>query len=124
MSYQFSLKSLENLSLAHEKLQIIAIEMIKEFDFSIICSYRNEQAQNDAYANGYSELKWPKSAHNHLPSLAIDCTPFPLDWKNIESFKKMRRIFYYIADDKNIKIKPLIKFKNGGADYPHFELDL
>ena len=34
-------------------------------DFSVICGYRGEVPQNEAYANGLSTKQFPDSMHNH-----------------------------------------------------------
>lgn len=38
----------------------------------IDCSYRDEAAQDLAFQTKKSNLQWPKSAHNKLPSWAVD----------------------------------------------------
>jgi peptidoglycan L-alanyl-D-glutamate endopeptidase CwlK len=72
----------------HPDLQRVADEAIKHYDFAIVEGFRNEKAQNIAYASGASQRKWPFGEHNKLPSDAMDCYPWPIDWsdtpKNVE----------------------------------------
>ena len=44
-------------------------------DFMIDCSFRNEYAQNMAYEDETSKVRWPYSKHNKLPTPAMDCVP-------------------------------------------------
>jgi hypothetical protein len=37
-------------------------------------TYRNEKDQNDCFANGSSNLKYPKSAHNFIDDQAMPCS--------------------------------------------------
>ncbi len=50
-------------------------------DFLIICGFRGEAEQNNAYKSGNSHAKWPDSFHNH--GAAIDLVPvmFGIPWK-------------------------------------------
>ena len=45
-------------------------------DITIVCTYRGRIAQNKAYYNCTSKLKFPESKHNVSPSLAIDVVPY------------------------------------------------
>ena len=76
----FGKASLKELSECDARLQEIANEAIKYFDFSVLEGHRNERDQNIAYAKGLSKLKWPFGNHNASPSRAMDLAPFPIDW--------------------------------------------
>ena len=118
--FAFGKKSLERLSQCHPDLQKIANELIKELDVSILCGFRGEKEQNQAFINGKSKLKWPRSKHNKTPSLAIDIAPYPIDWKNIGRFIDMCDRIKRIASELGIKIKQGREFSF--KDYPHTEL--
>lgn len=75
----FSESSLKQLSTCHIDLQVIFAEVIKHFDCKIVEGYRNEEAQNKAYTDGKSKLKYPFGNHNQFPSLAADVYPYPID---------------------------------------------
>jgi peptidoglycan LD-endopeptidase CwlK len=46
-------------------------------DISIICGHRGEEAQNKAFLDGVSKLRWPHGKHNSYPSQAVDFQPYP-----------------------------------------------
>jgi peptidoglycan L-alanyl-D-glutamate endopeptidase CwlK len=63
-------------------------EVIKYYDCSIVYGHRGEIAQNEAYAAGNSQLKWPNSKHNKFPSHAVDAAPYEktaIDWGKLQS---------------------------------------
>ena len=84
--YKFTEKSEQKLQTCHANLQAVMRKALTLSNFIIIDGNRDEAAQNAAFAAGKSKLKYPQSKHNHLPSLAIDIAPFPLDWNNRERF--------------------------------------
>ena len=93
---------------------------LKEFDFSVVCGFRNEHDQNEAYDAGRSKLKFPHSKHNEFPSMAVDCCPYPVNWSDSVKFTEMATVILRIAKELMI---PLIW---GGSwrfvDMAHFEL--
>ena len=125
--YKFGKRSLKNLSQAHPDLQILFHEVIKHMDISVICGYRGEKEQNEAFRNGNSMLKYPNSKHNKLPSLAVDAVPYPIDWNNIGRFDELGEFVLKKADElrKEGRIKSKIVW--GGEwkkfpDKPHYEI--
>jgi peptidoglycan L-alanyl-D-glutamate endopeptidase CwlK len=109
-------------------------EVIKTYDITIVCGYRGEAEQNKAYLLGKSKLKFPKSAHNKRPAIAVDVYPYPVsfkDPKHIEKFKEMRSVVHATAERLYSEEKmthKLRKIINLGSilrprwDFPHFEL--
>lgn len=85
-------------------------------DLAVLCGYRGEKEQNEAFAKGTSKLKWPNSKHNHLPSLAVDLAPYPVDWKNVAAFESLRVYALAVADTLGIRIRII------SWDLPHYEL--
>lgn len=81
---KFSLESQKKLSTCHPDLQTLFDEVIKYFDCTVIEGFRDESDQNKAFADGKSKLKWPNGKHNKNPSMAVDVSPYPIDWKNIK----------------------------------------
>lgn len=53
--------------------EALALEII---DFSVACTYRNEEDQNRAYREGKSRVRWPNGKHNRNPSEAVDAVPY------------------------------------------------
>ena len=125
---KFSQQSLSKLSSCHPDLQRLFNEVINHFDCTIIEGYRSEQDQFKAFKDGKSKIS-SGGNHNHLPSLAVDVAPFPIDWQDKERF-------YYFAGFVNATAKSLgINIRWGGDwngdnnlkdqnffDLPHFEL--
>ena len=113
--------SLNHLKSCDPRLSKVAHECIKTFDFQVICGHRSKAAQDKAVREKKSKAKWPTSKHNKTPSLAMDCTPRPLDWNNIESFKTMAKHMKAAASKVGVPIKWGGDFK-GFFDGPHFEI--
>lgn len=119
--YKFSSKSKKNLESCHQDLQRVFNEVIKITDCSVICGHRSEEEQNEAFENGRSHLKWPKSNHNNIPSRAVDVAPYPIDWNDINRFFYLSGVVFTIANQLNIQIAWGGHWKSL-KDYPHFEL--
>ena len=136
--YKFSKRSRDNLSTASENLQRLFNEVIKEIDCTVICGHRSPEEQFELYKKGRvnKDFKWivvdkskvvtnidgraKKSNHNYLPSRAVDVVPYPLDWNDLNAFKKLGEVVKRKAKELGIKISW------GGdwqtlKDYPHYE---
>lgn len=85
----FSRASAARLATCHPDLQTVCNELIKQYDFSVLEGHRARAAQEAAFKSGNSRLHWPYSAHNKLPSLAVDIVPYPVDWNNLERFREL-----------------------------------
>lgn len=83
---KFSKSSFTKLSTCHPELQVLFYEVIKSFDCQIIEGYRKEEDQEQAFFNGHTQLHWPHGKHNAQPSMAVDVSPWPLDWGNKKRF--------------------------------------
>lgn len=126
---KFSKTSKERLATCHPDLQRLFNEVIKERDCTIVCGHRTKQAQEDAYRLGYSKVKFPKSKHNSLPSLAVDVVPYPIDWNNKQRFVEFNAYVKLVAAKLGIKIRWGGDWDNDGdwrderfLDMPHYEL--
>ena len=117
---KFGKRSLERLATCHPDLQIIAHELIKRMDVTVLCGYRGEEEQNEAFRRGASQLQYPESKHNQVPSRAIDLAPYPISWSDIPRFEKMLVFIKDIALEKDIKLRFGADFSF--KDYPHIEL--
>ena len=73
---KFSNLSKARLAGAHEDLQVLFKEVVKYFDCTVLCGFRDEAAQNKAFEDGFSTVKYPNSKHNQVPSKAVDVVPF------------------------------------------------
>lgn len=124
---KFSARSLKNLEQCHPLLQLLMYEAIKVTDFSVICGFRGEREQNEAYDRGNSKLKWPQSKHNQTPSLAVDIVPYPIDWNDERRFRTLGTVVKEIWAQLPEEKKEGWSLSWGGdwktfKDFPHFEL--
>lgn len=117
----FSARSRANLITCHVDLQRLFEEVIREVDLAIICGHRSRADQDKALRDGFSETQWPKSKHNVLPSLAVDCVPCPVDWHDIDRFVEASAIIKLTATRLDIRVRWGGDFKTW-KDYPHWEL--
>lgn len=117
----FSKRSLDNLAQCDARLQKVAHEAIKHFDFVVTCGHRGKTAQNEAFAKGNSKLKWPDSLHNKKPSLAFDAAPYPIDWADVKRFDRMGAVMKAAAKTVGVKIVWGGDWKSF-KDRPHFEV--
>lgn len=86
---KFSQESFSKLSTCHMDLQVLFYEVIKYFDCIILEGYRNQADQDQAYAGGFTKLQYPHGKHNHQPSMAVDVSPYPVNWK------KPQRLYWF-----------------------------
>lgn len=119
--FKFSKQSLANLETCHHVLQEMCHFAIRKYDFSVICGYRGKEEQDLAFKNKFSKLKFPQSAHNQVPALAVDIIPYPSNWTNILSFHSLHVVI------QEFKIPEGHHIIWGGnwesfRDYPHYEL--
>jgi len=134
---KFSNSSQAKLATCNPELQMIFNYVIRYFDCTIICGYRDKEAQDKAFNDGFSKVKFPNSKHNQHPSNAVDVVPYPIEWENVD------RMRYFIGFVKGVA-KMLLKYgqidhelKTGidwdndfvlkdqrWNDFPHFELIL
>lgn len=126
---KFSKASLDQLATCHPSLQLLFNEVIKDIDCKVLEGHRGKEAQNKAYAEKRSKLKWPNGKHNKFPSLAVDVVPWPLDWNDRESFKQLSEVVFKKAAVLKLKIRWGGDFNMDGDkttkdswDMPHYEL--
>lgn len=103
--------------------------MIKYYDCSVICGYRNLEKQTEAYHAGKSKVFYPNSKHNKQPSHAVDVVPYPIDWNDMKRFYHFAGYVKGIADSLGIKIRCGADWDSDNDfkdqnfhDLPHFEL--
>ncbi len=79
MTYAWGQRSLMRLAQCHPLLSLLMHRVIKRpdlpFDLTVLCGHRGELEQEIAFKSGASKLRWPKSKHNAMPSLAVDVAP-------------------------------------------------
>jgi len=126
----FSVASRAQLASCHPDLQRLFNEVIKHHDCKVLEGHRNKEAQNRAFAEGKSKLKWPNGNHNKYPSMAVDVAPYPVDWNDPTRFYYFAGFVFGIASQMGIKLRwggdwdGDLNFKNQTFfDLPHFELE-
>ena len=125
----FGKSSQDKLATCDPRLQKVFNEVIKYFDCTVIEGHRGEEAQNKAFAEGKSKLKYPQSKHNKIPSLAADVLPYPIDWNDTNRMRYFAGFVVGIAATMGIKLRwggdwnQNTELKdNSFNDLPHFEL--
>ena len=118
---EFSARSKKNLGECDKRLQDIFNEVIQRYDCTIVCGYRGQEAQDEAFHNGYSLLKFPMSKHNTYPSLAVDVVPYPSMWDNEKEFYYLAGYVQAVADKLNVRIKWGGSFEKF-SDFAHWQL--
>lgn len=124
---KFSKTSEERLKMCHPDLVAVCRELIKQYDFSVLCGHRGKEEQNKAFKNGTSHLIYPQSAHNKMPSHAVDIAPYPIDWGNLMRFRELWHRFDALANLMRERGEIESEFEWGGEwnslkDYPHIEI--
>lgn len=125
----FSTISAQRLVTCDPRLQAVMNEVVKHFDCAILCGHRNEQDQEQAFADGKSKSHFPMSKHNHLPAWAVDVAPYPIDWKDMARWRYFAGFVMGVAAAQGVKLRwggdwdrDTDLSDNRFNDLPHFEL--
>jgi len=140
-TYHFSTNSEHRLITCHPYLILLSRAVIQEVDFTVVCGWRGQNAQDTAVETGHSKVTWPSSKHNHMLggepySLAIDVAPYDhvakaILWDDVESFALLAGYFKAVAFAKGIELRWGHDWNNNNIlsdeagkfiDRPHFEL--
>ncbi|HSH41651.1 MAG TPA: hypothetical protein VK973_05940 [Arenicellales bacterium] len=102
---RFSRTSMSRLETCDERLQALFARVIEGWDCTILEGHRDKTAQNAAFEEGNSKLRWPDGKHNRLPSIAVDVAPYPIDWGNTKRFYAFAGYVIGIAEEMDIPIR-------------------
>ena len=124
---EFSQASKAKLATCHPDLQRLFNRVNELWPCTIISGQRTAEEQKALVASGAS--KRLDSMHVRSPSLAVDATPDPLDWKDTFRFYYFGGFVLGIAESMDIKVRwggdwdgdMQIKDQNFN-DLVHFEL--
>ncbi len=129
----FSANTKRLLAQAHPDLQRLADAVAaKGIPFRVTCAWRSKTEQNRAFRAGLSKARAGQSAHNYLPSAAIDVAPGRLgaiNWQDTTAFDRLGRAFVETARELKIPIRWGADWDMDGkttderfVDRPHIEL--
>jgi peptidoglycan LD-endopeptidase CwlK len=125
----FGTRSKANLSTCHVELQRLFHEVIKHADCTVIQGHRTQAEQDECFQKGTTQVIWPNSKHNSVPSLAADVCPYPIDWTDRERFAHFAGIVLGVASQLGIAVRWGGDWNRDGVtrnerffDGPHFEL--
>jgi peptidoglycan LD-endopeptidase CwlK len=118
----FSKSSREKLETCDGNLQRLFNEVIMYQDCTIVCGRRGKDEQDAAFDAGFSQVKWPNSKHNSLPSKAVDVVPFPIEWYNVPKFKEFGKLVKEVAKRLEIEVEWGGDWQGGFIDYPHWQV--
>lgn len=128
---KFGKNSLQQRQYLCKDLRLLVDEVIKYYDFSIICSHRDKTEQEKAFKTGTSKAHFGQSAHNYNPSFAVDVYPYPLPTKqvkgtiqiddNSKEWDKMIFTFKSAAKQLGIEIECGADWKKL-VDKPHIQI--
>lgn len=127
--YHFGVTSTRHHATLHPDLQVVCDEVILHVDFSILGGFRNRVEQRNVLAMGFTQVDWPHSKHNVMPSAAMDIAPYNggIDWKDIKGFHHFAGRVLATADMLYAQGKISHRLRWGGNfksffDGVHFEL--
>jgi peptidoglycan L-alanyl-D-glutamate endopeptidase CwlK len=145
----FGRSSIAQLSTAHVLLQRLFQRVVLDYDCVVLEGHRGQQAQDRAFAEGRSKLKFPNGNHNAFPSNAVDVAPYDVNLKGVnwktsvldhgaldkEGLANLCRFYHFAGIVKGIGLLMGIQIRWGGDwngdnyfsdqtfnDLPHFEI--
>ena len=126
---RFGKRSRNALKTCDERLVKVFNEVIKTVDCSVLEGHRDKDRQNKLFEEGKTKVKYPSGRHNKLPSCAVDCVPYPIDWNDRERFHLFAGFVLGIAKSMGINLRwggdwnqNWFVDDNKFDDFPHFEL--
>ena len=102
---RFSGRSIRLLETCDDRLCYVMKEAIRYQDFMVVCGFRGQEAQDEAFLKGRSDKEWPEGKHNVSPSLAVDIAPWPVDWLDTHRFALLAGRILQIGDINDIEIR-------------------
>lgn len=101
----------KQLSEVDAELAALVRDAEKIVPLTVIEGHRGQAAQDKAFAEGKSKLKWPNGKHNKLPSAAVDLAPTyyekgtQIDWKDVVAFGRIMGVMQCLAFQRGIKLR-------------------
>jgi peptidoglycan L-alanyl-D-glutamate endopeptidase CwlK len=125
----FGTASRKKLDTCDNNLVAVCELVIEIYDFSVLEGHRSDERQEELFRQSKSKLRAGQSKHNQTPSLAVDISPYPIDWENRERFYLLAGMMFQAATDLGIKLRwggdwdgDWVHTDQTFHDLPHFEL--
>lgn len=125
--YKLSKSGEDRLKQCCPEIQSVIKEVLYYRDITILCCYRSKEDQEKMFMQGTSKAHAGQSAHNYLPSLAIDVIPYPIPMKdgewdsNASDWKDLSDLIFDIAKTKGVDLTWGGNWKKL-VDKPHYEI--
>lgn len=101
----FGAASMAHLKTCDPRLQKLFNEVVRHFDCTITCGFRNQADQEAAFAAGNTQKHWPDGNHNRNPSRAIDVYPYPIDMNDTNRIRVFAGFVLGIAVMMGLKMR-------------------
>ena len=101
---KFSRTSATRLATCHPDLVNVFTRVLEICDCSILCGHRTKEEQNALPSNN-TQVRYPNSKHNSLPSNAVDATPYPYDEKDRERFSYFAGVVIGVGASMGVAIR-------------------
>ena len=125
----FGTASRKRLDTCHPDLIQVCELVIPNYDFTVLEGYRPNARQDELFRQGKSKLKAGQSKHNSNPSLAIDLSPYPVDWEDRKRFFLLAGFMFQAASQLGVTLRAGLDWDGDWIhtdqtfhDLPHFEL--
>lgn len=130
----YSAISKGRLATCHPVIQEWCNRLILVFDHTVVCGYRTEEEQEEAFRNGKSKVHYPDSYHNLSPSHAVDLAPWDpirkvIDWDHPERFILLAGMGLQLAREMDLPIvwggdwdSDTFMRDHTFKDFPHFQI--
>jgi len=120
----FGKRSLENLLGVDEALQRLFKRVVRRMDCSVLEGLRSPERQRELFEAD------PPRTHTlnskHLTGEAVDVTPYPIDWEDVERQYRFAAVVYDTAMSMGIRVKwgGMFRRKDGRPFYdsPHWQI--
>lgn len=100
---KFGEESLKQLETCDARLIHLFLRVVETADCKVLEGHRDPQRQIELYNKKLSRVMVGK--HNTVPSLAVDVTPYPINWKSINRFYYFGGYVLGIAEIMGIPIR-------------------
>ena len=98
---KFGKRSLKRLEGVDPRLVEVLNEVVKYFDITVIEGLRSQERQDQLVKEGKSKTKFGK----HVQGLAVDISPYPIDWDARDDFHMLGGFVLGIASQMGINVR-------------------